>query len=161
MGCEMSNNPLILDSSISVSTWMDITTAPPVTIPLATLFLDTKTLQDVTDGDIKKINFYNITLTADSNTTTTGTLSGFITVNNDTLAVLSSLTPSVLASERSIFDSISGLTVNETGLGTLLQAVKHPPTSPLQVKIILGSSTVAPIHFKLILKVYGQIQTKP
>jgi hypothetical protein len=160
-GCEMTNNALILDSSISTSTWVDISTSPPVVVQIPpTLALDTKALRDVTGDNIEKINFYNFTLTADSNTTTTGTLSGYITIDGDTLAVLSALSPSVLATEHSIFDDITGIEIKNAGLGTLLHAVKNPPDTPLQVKIFMTPQTVVPVKFKLILKVYSQVHAK-
>jgi hypothetical protein len=160
-GCEMTNYPLILDSSVSISSWIDISAAPPVVVQIPpTLELDTKALRDVTGDNIEKINFYNFTLTADSNSTTTGTLSGYITIDGDTLAVLSELSPSVFATEHSIFDNIAGVEVKNTGLGTLLHAVKNPPDTPLQIKIFMTPQTVVPVKFKLILKVYSQVHAK-
>jgi len=158
-GCEMTNYPLILDSSISTSTWIDISTVPPIVVQIPpTLELDTKALQDVARDNIEKINFYNFTLTADSNSTTTGTLSGYITIAGDTLAVLSGLSPDSLATEHSIFEGIPGVEVRNTGLSTLLHAVKNPPDIPLAVKIFMSPQTVVPVKFKIILKVYSQIQ---
>jgi hypothetical protein len=160
-GCEMTNNPLILDSSISASTWIDISATPPVVAQIPpTLELDTKALREVTGDNIEKINFYNFTLTADSILTTTGTFSGYITIDDDTLAVLSELSPSDINKEHSIFSEITGVEIRNSGLGTLLHAVKNPPDTPLQVKIFMAPETVVPVKFKLILKVYSQIHAK-
>jgi hypothetical protein len=158
-GCEMTNNPLILDSSISVSTLVNVQTNSPIDFPMDTLALDIKALQDVAKDDVEKINFYNFTLTAD-NDSSTGTLSGYILIDGDTLAIIKSLAPSALTSERSIFENITGLESGTAGMGKLLHAVKNPPANPLKIMIFIGKETVAPVKFKLTLKVYCQIYSK-
>jgi hypothetical protein len=158
-GCEIGTNPLILDSSISSSIRVD-TVKLNFEIPIPPIIADTKSLQDVAGGDIEKINFYKLTLKVDQNTTPdTGLISGRLMVNGDTLLSMNNLLVSQFKNERSIFESIPGLEVKTKGVGKVVEAVKNPPPNGIIVQLFVGP-TNTPVHFRLWIKVYGQIQTK-
>ncbi len=158
-GCEIGTNPLILDSSISSSIRVD-TVKMSFEIPLPPITVDTKSLQDVAGDTIEKINFYNLTLMVNQNTTPdTGKISGRLMIDGDTLVSMKNLSLSLFTTERSIFENIPGLEVNNIGVGTVLEAVKDPPPDGITLQMFIGP-TNTPVHFRLWIKVYGQIQTK-
>ena len=164
IGCDIGTNPIILDSSISENIIINQTTIIPapyeLPFPILPLYVDTKTLQDVTGDNVEKISFYNMTLMVDNNTTPdTGKITGRLMVNDTTLVSLTNLSPSVFSIEHSIFETIAGFHLNNDGLGIVLRAVKNPPPGGLKMQLFLGP-TNSPAHFRLWIKVYGQIQTK-
>jgi len=164
IGCEIGTNPIILDSSISENITINQTTVIPppyeVPFPVSPLYVDTKTLQDVTGGNVEKISFYNMTLMVDNNTTPdTGKITGRLMANDTVLVSITNLSPSVFSTEHSIFETIAGFHLNNDGLGIVLRAVKNPPPGGLKMQLFLGP-TNSPAHFRLWIKVYGQIQTK-
>jgi len=161
VGCEIGTNPLILDSSIKESIVVNQDIPIPLQIPFPTtpLIVDTKSLQDVADGEIDSINVYKLTLMVDQNTTPdTGKISGRLMVDNDTLVTMNNVLLSHFITERSIFENIPGFEVNNKGVGKVLQAVKTPPPNGIALQMFVGP-TNTPVHFRLWVKVYGQIQT--
>jgi hypothetical protein len=164
VGCEIGVNPLILDSSVSESVIVDQASPIPypleIPFPLTPLTVNTKSLQDVAGNDIEKINFYKLTLMVDQNTTPdTGKISGRLMVDGDTLVAMNNLLLSLFKTERSIFENIPGFEVKNKGVGKVLQAVKNPPPNGIALQMFVGP-TNTPVHFRLWVKVYGQIQTK-
>ena len=160
VGCEIGTNPLILDSSVSNK--IVINDPAPIIgeLPFPSMTIDTKTLQGVAGEGIENISFYNLTLMVDSNTTpTNGKISARLMVNDTLLVKMDSLSLSLFNTERSIFETIPGFHFDNTGLGIVLRAVKNPPQNGIKLQMFVGPTNTA-VHFRLWVKVYGQIQTK-
>ncbi len=160
-GCDIGINPLIFDGSpVEASFEVNslISTFPPIvySVNLGDV------LSDI-DDEVDSIKVYNITLLIENLGTTNPSVTGDITVNGNTLLSMNNTPISVFVSEHSIFDAslqAQGFNYSSTIVPTINGYLKQDPKPTVNV-VASGSAAPAPLHFKIHVKVYTQVFTRP
>ncbi|MBI4809963.1 MAG: hypothetical protein HY800_00650 [Ignavibacteriales bacterium] len=157
-GCELTELPLILDSSVS-SNMVRVDIVPPAQYD-DSVSINISALKDVTEESVDSLKFYNLTLMVENNTSpNNATVSGALSVNGYQLITLTNVSLSEFANERSIFDkNISGYQYHAAGVSFLLQTLKTQSPSIITCRASFGPVSNE-LHFDLRVKVYGQVFT--
>jgi len=158
-GCELTKLPLVLDSSISGTIPVNITT--PVSQYNDSIQINVSKLKEVTGETIDSLKLYNITLTVENLSPSNASISGNITVDGNQLLILNNMNLSQFNKERSIFDkNLTGFQYSYAGVKYLMDAIKQITTtqSPKDITIKLSTGSVSnPISFILKVKIYAQV----
>jgi len=154
-GCSLTNFPLILSSSVEKTFHVN---AGPEQQFADTVFVNLADIRNTANIDSAK--FYNLTLLIDSNSTPNTKISGFITVDTNTIVTLSSASTTDFSVERSIFDtSLVGWKYGSTGVTYLTNILgeQNPPTVTI---IATLNPLLDSVHCNIHVRIYGQLFTK-
>ncbi len=160
-GCEIGTNPLVLDSSIRTdSIKVDFPSVLPISVPVSARIINLGDLKDVTEGNIEKISFYNMTILITDDMLDSGKVTGELKVDGNTIVSFANVPTSAFHTERSIFDTTGiNFHVASTGLGYLLNKIKNPTPQIVTLQTFLGP-TSTPLKFTLWVTIYGQVTAK-